>query len=68
MVVMKHSVTAIPIVAPRTTEQLTSCLRACEITVDEEMNKAFDAIVAPGNKSYGQGFNAYNHGPTARWY
>jgi aryl-alcohol dehydrogenase-like predicted oxidoreductase len=66
--VMKHPVTAIPIIAPRTREQLHDSLGACDIVVDEAMSKAFDAIVAPGDKILGLGFNAYNHGPTARWY
>lgn len=66
--VMKHTVTAIPIVAPSNSRQLADCLGACDIVVDDEMNAEFDAINRPGDKLLGQGFNSYNHGPTARWF
>lgn len=66
--IMKHPVTAIPIIAPRDVRQLRDCLGACEVRIDEKMDKEFDAIVAPGDKLCGQGFNPYNHGPTACWY
>jgi aryl-alcohol dehydrogenase (NADP+) len=66
--VMKHPVTAIPIVAPSNAGQLADCLGACDIVVDGEMAALFDAINPPGDKLHGQRFNSYNHGPTARWY
>ncbi len=66
--VMAQPVPAIPIIGPRNTEQLADCLGACEIEVDAELQAAFDAINPPGEKVLGQGFNAYNHGPTVRWY
>jgi len=66
--VMKHPVTAVPIIGPRNSEQLRDCLGACDVVVDDELDKAFDAIVAPGEKLIGQTFNSYNHGPTARWF
>lgn len=66
--VMQHPVTAIPIVAPSNAAQLDDCLSACDIVVDDEMNRGFDAINPPGEKIHGQKFNGYNHGPTCRWY
>ncbi len=66
--VMSHPVTAIPIIGPRNAEQLEDCLAACEIEVDTELQKAFDAINPPGEKIIGQKYNRYNHGPTVRWY
>jgi len=66
--VMSHPVTAVPITGPRTRGQLDDCLAACDIEVDDALRAAFDAIVKPGEKLVGQAFNAYNHGPTARWW
>lgn len=66
--VMKHPVTAIPIIGPSNSGQLADCLGACDIVVDDEMNAMFDAINAPGDKLHGQKFNSYNHGPTCRWF
>jgi len=66
--VMNHPVTAIPIIGPRTREQLHDCLGACEVTVDDAMSQAFDDICPPGERLIGRPFNAYNHGPTARWF
>ena len=66
--VMKHPVTAIPIIAPSNSEQLADCLGACDIVVDDEMNAMFDDINRPGDKLHGQKLNLYNHGPTCRWY
>jgi aryl-alcohol dehydrogenase-like predicted oxidoreductase len=66
--VMSHPIAPVPIIAPRDAAQLRDCLSACDIEVDDAMRKAFDGIVAPGDKLFGQRFNAYNHGPTARWF
>ncbi len=66
--VMSHPITPVPIIGPRHSRQLHDCLGACDVTVDDQLRAAFDDIVAPGDKLLGQKFNAYNHGPTVRWF
>ncbi len=65
---MQREVPVIPIIAPSNHEQLTDCLQACDISSDDALRAAFDAINPPGEKLHGQRFNPYNHGPTCRWY